>query len=225
MLAMSLGISLGLSSATRASILYTSSTPVTVTNSSSAISTGLSRDDTSTDTLYFSFTIDPTSDYNDENYFGGLELYNAASQNTVSIGNNWNAHAWSVYGTSTSEEDLNSANNEPGQSHQLVDATDGPVHLVARIDYAAGGNDTLTVYLNPPTVAESSQPASLTTTLTGDFGFNSMQFRVGNDGKSWTMNDLTISTTYGPAVPEASATSALALGLAVVLVRLRARRK
>lgn len=215
---------LGFAGDAYAAVVYMDASTTSVDNQSVVVPAGISRDNTASDTLYYCFTVTPdNSDFSTENYFGGFEFYNGGT-NTVSIGNNWTAFAWSYYGASSGEGDLDSLDNEPGQTYQLVDMSDAPVKFVLEVDYVAGGDDTMTVWLNPQSgVPAAAQPGALTTTLSGDFSFDAIQLRVGNDSQGWDFSGITIATQFSEvvAVPEPTMGFGLCLALGMFVRRRR----
>src|ERR1041385_6127993 len=81
----------------------------------------IKRDDSSSDTLYFKFHVDPLSDASAEEYFAGFELYEGDSER-LGVGNALKAWAYSAFvaedetarpGKAASYFDLRSSNPEP----------------------------------------------------------------------------------------------------------------
>src|SRR5262249_36499450 len=117
------------------------------------------RDDTANDTLYFKFHLNPLSDVTTEEYFAAFELYEADAER-LGIGNAFKAWAYSAFlGQDEGAEaakggyiDLHSSRPEPveGNSsayelpHRGVERT-----VVFKVQYIAGGDDLVTVWLNP----------------------------------------------------------------------------
>ncbi len=212
-----------------ATVIWQNIGPVTVSNgvnqpvSFNAAALTTTRDDTASDTLYFRATITPYTDYNNENYYAGFQLFQSGGER-FAVGNNWGAHAWSVFGGGVNA-DLNSSNPESGQVWQLVDRTDPPVTLLYRVDYAAGASDNITVWLNPINDTEVNQPANLTTTFAADASFDEIRLRIGNEGTSWTYGDMGMTTTFSEAmaIPEPGVAFMLAIGAGALLLRRRLR--
>ena len=63
----------------------------------------LKRDDSSSDTLYFKFHVDPLSDVGTEEYFAGFQLYEGDVER-LGVGNSLKAYAYSVFNTATNGE-------------------------------------------------------------------------------------------------------------------------
>jgi|688.fasta_scaffold391742_2 MYXO-CTERM domain-containing protein len=193
-----------------------------VASSNVTIDNTLSRNDSSTDTLYFRYTVfQPASNTSNENYFAALQLHEGGDER-VGVGNAWGAHAYSAFGTTVGDVDLNSANPEAGEDYQLVRSADITT-IVFRIDYVASGVDNITVWLNPDFgLAENAQPSALTTTFTANATFNNLRLRHGNSG-SWDFRDISVSDTPASIgfIPEPSAAMLGGLGLLALFRRRR----
>jgi hypothetical protein len=213
-----------------AGIVWQNAGPTSVVNgtsepvSFSSAALGITRDNSASDTLYFTATVKPTTDHLNENYFGGFQLFQTGGER-FAVGNNWGAYAWSVFGGGANG-DLNSANPEPGQSWQLVDRNDPAVKLLYRVNYAAGGNDSITVWLNPIDDTEANQPANLTTAFSADASFDEVRLRLGTvAGMTWEYSDMGIATTFNEAltIPEPGVALMLAVGAGLLALRRRLR--
>jgi hypothetical protein len=143
-------------------------------------------------TLYFSFlarnassSLDGTED------FAGLQLYDGAAE-VLGIGNNWGAWAYSLFGISG---DVDLTNNAGGFLNM-----DANAHLfVARIDYAAGGDDTVTVWMDPDiSASEGSQGNLYRRTFTGNARFNRIALRSGsnNNDNSWDFDEIRFGSSW-----------------------------
>ncbi|MCB1132060.1 MAG: hypothetical protein KDN05_13090 [Verrucomicrobiae bacterium] len=64
----------------------------------------------------------PASNGNTENYFAGMQLYEAGTEH-LGICNIWDAHAYSAFNTAALNKDFNSSNPESGESYQHVRST------------------------------------------------------------------------------------------------------
>ena len=79
----------------------------------------LKRDDTSNDTLYFKFHVDPLSDVGTEEYFAAFQLYEGEAER-LGVGNSLKAWAYSAFNTAqtgpsnnvSGDFDLNSSQPE-----------------------------------------------------------------------------------------------------------------
>ncbi len=218
-------------------VLYTNAGPL-VANETGAGSNlpglSLSRTSTATDTLYFKYTlVNPSSNSTNENYYAAMELYEGGAER-LGIGNAWAAYAYSAFNAAGgASPDLNSANPETGQSYQLVRATDVTT-VVFRVDYVNGGDDNVTVWLNPNlSLTEAAQNPLLKTTFTANSTFNEIHLRegggtAGSIAGSWSYSNIAIAslgtdTGFFAPVPE-PATAGL-LGLVGGLGFIRRRRR
>src|ERR1700677_4283551 len=154
------------------------------------------RDDSAADTLYFKFHVDPLSDASTEEYFAAFDLYEGETER-LAVGNAlkaWAYSAFNVYGTSQSNNpdgyiDLRSAKPEPSGGgsyftyqlpHRGLEVT-----IVFKVQYMAGGDDQVTVWLNPdlgPGATEALQSARLTTTFRANASFDEIRLRHGGGG-------------------------------------------
>ena len=118
------------------------------------------EDDSSTNTLYFKFRVDPLSDASTEEYFAAFELYEGDKER-LGVGNALKAWAYSAFradATGESQEgsdyiDLHSSRPEPStpgisiiyeNPHRGIECT-----IVFKVQYVPGGDDLVTVWLNP----------------------------------------------------------------------------
>lgn len=211
-----------------AAVLYTYAGPFAANETgggSNLSGMSVSRDSSAADTLYFKFTVtNPVSNNTNENYFAGLQLWEGGNER-LGVGNAWGPHAYSAFGTASSDPDLNSATPESGQFWQLVRETDLTT-IVFRVDFVNGGNDNITVWLNPNlSLTEAAQSSSLTTTFQANATFNEIHLREGGGGGGWTFSDIAVAgsgTDSGFFVPETSAALLGGLGALSLLRRRRA---
>jgi hypothetical protein len=153
-------------------------------------------------TLYLRFLIRAHFDTGNGAY-GGLQLSRSDDTTGVLIGNSSSAWAFSLWSpaTSTSADLVNHSGN-----YLFVDAQ---VHLlVARIDYHANADDTLTVWLDPDTTAGENSQSSATTYLgsvSGDFSFDRFFLRGGYSGKQFDYGAIGLGTSWSAVVPTAPA--------------------
>ena len=170
------------------------------------------RDDSATDTLYFKFHVDPLSDASTEEYFAGFELYEGGEER-LGIGNALKAWAYSAFrnivnGDTVFSEyvDLHTSRPEslggtnPGGfqpyelPHRGLENT-----IVFKVKYVAGGDDLITIWLNPdlgPGATEASQPENLITSMTADASFDEIRLRHGGGGGGWIFSDMEIATSF-----------------------------
>ena len=175
----------------------------------------LERNDSSTDTLYFKFHVDPISAFTTEPYFAAFQLFEG-SHERLAVGNALSAWAYSAFNTGetgTSNQgdeygiDLNSSNPEPSGIgtfhnyelvHSLLERT-----IVFKVQYVAGGDDLVTVWLNPdlrPGATEASQPQSLTTRFKANACFDQIHLRHGGGGDGWIFSELAVATSFSDFV-------------------------
>jgi ligand-binding sensor domain-containing protein/signal transduction histidine kinase len=178
------------------------------------------RDDSAADTLYFKFHVDPLSDASTEEYFAAFELYEDGEER-IGVGNALKAWAYSAFKTDADGEstvsdyvDLNSSRPEPSGSgsflvyehpHRGLETT-----IVFKIQYGPGGDDLITVWLNPdlgPGASESSQPQSLITQFRANGSFDEIHLRHGGGGGGWIFSDMEIATSFADFVTGNGGTS------------------
>ncbi|MGH7939915.1 MAG: ligand-binding sensor domain-containing protein, partial [Limisphaerales bacterium] len=170
----------------------------------------LQRNDSSTDTLYFKFHVDPISDANTELYFAAFQLFEGDHER-LAIGNSMEAWAYSAFATGQNGPtnrtdtfiDLNSASPEPSgigtfHTYELVHSGIERT-IVFKVQYVRGGQDLVTAWLDPdlgPGSTEASQPESLTTHFVADASFNQIRLRHGGGGGGWIFSEMAIATSF-----------------------------
>jgi len=174
----------------------------------------LRRDDSSTDTLYFKFHIDPVSDANTELYFAAFQLFEG-NHERLAVGNELNAWAYSAFVTGQTGPsnrvveyiDLKSSQPEPSGigtfhtyelPHSGIERT-----IVFKVQYVAGGDDLVTVWLNPdlrPGATEAGQLPSLTTEFKANASFDQIHLRHGGGGDGWIFSEMAIATSFSDLV-------------------------
>lgn len=212
-----------------AAVLYTYGGQLVNEASVSLPGLGISRSSSATDTLYFRFTVTaPASNKDTENYFAGFQFYDGGSEG-VGVGNTWNFYAYSAYATASGDLDIRSSNpdgvNLSGVPYQLVESSDTTT-IVLRVDYVNGGNDSITVWLNPDLgLTEDAQSSSLITNFFANATFDSIRLREGGGGDGWNFSNIAIAdspTDLGFfAVPEPSTALLGAFGVMGLLRRRR----
>lgn len=168
------------------------------------------EDDSSTNTLYFKFRVDPLSDASTEEYYAAFELYEGEKE-SLGVGNALKAWAYSAFRADSRGQsyqgsdyiDLHSSRPEPstpGTSIIYENPRRGiACTLVFKVQYAPGGDDLVTVWLNPdlgPGATEAAQPESLITTFKANATFNEIHLRHGGGGEGWIFSDMAIATTF-----------------------------
>jgi ligand-binding sensor domain-containing protein/signal transduction histidine kinase len=176
------------------------------------------RDASSSDTLYFKFHVDPLSDASTEDYFAFFELYEGDSER-LGVGNALKAWAYSAFvrrdETAKNADnyiDLRSAKPEPA-SAAAASTYEFPRRgsertIVFKVQYVPGGDDLVTVWLNPdlgPGASEVSQPESLTTRFSANAAFDCIRLRHGGAGGGWTFSGMMIGTVFSDFVDTSSA--------------------
>ena len=182
------------------------------------------EDDSSTNTLYFKFRVDPLSDASTEEYFAAFELYEGDKER-LGVGNALKAWAYSAFSADVTGEshegsdyiDLHSSRPEPSTSgtsiiyenpHRGIECT-----IVFKVQYVPGGDDLVTVWLNPdlgPGATEAAQPESLITRFKANATFNEIHLRHGGGGDGWIFSDMAIATSFDDFVAVNSNESGLA---------------
>jgi ligand-binding sensor domain-containing protein/signal transduction histidine kinase len=173
------------------------------------------RDDSSTDTLYFKFHVDPLSDTSTEEYFAAFELYDR-DQERLGVGNALKAWAYSAFTADGSGDaskvsdygiDLHSSRPEASghgtyfdyeNPHRGLEAT-----IIFKVQYIPGADDLVTVWLNPdlgPGASEAAQPESLITRFSANASFDEIHLRHGGGGGGWIFSDMEIATAFSDFV-------------------------
>jgi ligand-binding sensor domain-containing protein/signal transduction histidine kinase len=208
----------------RATVLWSdlSATLVYQTGVGSDILGGaVKRDDSSTDALYFKFHVDPLSDTSTEEYFAAFELYDR-DEERLGVGNALKAWAYSAFtadgpgdvNMNSGYIDLHSSRPEASghgsfydyeNPHRGLEST-----IVFKVQYAAGGNDLVTVWLNPdlgPGASETAQSESLITRFNANASFDEIHLRHGGGGGGWIFSDMQIATSFSDFVTSDSSES------------------
>ncbi|MGD1088132.1 MAG: two-component regulator propeller domain-containing protein [Verrucomicrobiota bacterium] len=190
-------------------------TPVHETGAGADILGGvLRRDNSSSDTLYFKFHVDPWSDASTELYFAAFQLFEGTHER-LAVGNSLTAFAYSAFATTQTGQsngvgefiDLNSSNPEPsgiGTFHNYELVHSGIERtIVFKVQYVAGGDDLVTVWLNPdlrPGATEASQPQSIITQFKANASFDQIHLRHGGGGDGWIFSEMAIATSFSDFV-------------------------
>ena len=174
----------------------------------------LRRDDSATDTLYFKFHVDPLSDASTEIYFAAFQLFEG-NHERLAVGNALNAFAYSAFAMGPTGQsnpvveyfDLKSSNPEPSgigtfHTYELVHSAIERT-IVFKVQYVAGGDDLVTVWLDPdlrPGATETNQLESLTTRFKAKAAFDQIHLRHGGGGDGWIFSEMAIATSFNDFV-------------------------
>ncbi len=205
----------------------TESAPLTIFTEAGDPWLGANYGTSSAKTIYtrFSMVFDDVNGLTaDFNAFGGLHFYrNDNATEVLLLGNNFGSPNWSLdHITDTDYELLPVTTIVTGEWHTIV----------VRTDYAPGGDDTSTVWLDPDfNLTEVEQPSAPVTVI-GDTSFNRIRLRCGNGTASATWSNIIVAATsagvgfmapaspqfqgYIPGVDAASAATATPVGAEVV---------
>ena len=143
----------------------------------------------------------------------------------LGMGNHWDAWAYSLFGVAGNKDLVQGSGGSTWLDYNAN------VHwMVARIDFTAGAADNFTVWLDPnPDDLDAQASGVRRATGTGDLAFNQVSYRAGNQPgvNVWEFDEVRFGTSWADmqsvtVVPEASTASILALGLALLLRRVRA---
>jgi ligand-binding sensor domain-containing protein/signal transduction histidine kinase len=174
----------------------------------------LQQNDSSADTLYFKFHVDPLSDATTEPYFAAFQLFEG-NHERLAVGNALKAWAYSAFDTGEAGQsnqvieyiDLKSSNPEPSGigtfftyelPHWGIERT-----IVFKVQYVAGGDDLVTVWLDPDLrlgATEASQLQSLTTQFKANASFDQIHLRHGGGGEGWIFSEMAIATSFSDFV-------------------------
>ena len=197
----------------RAAILWSDPNPILVHENGTGadiLHGAVKRDDTSSDTLYFKFHVDPLSDVSTELYSAGFQLFEGDAER-LGVGNSLKAWAYSAFNTAETgtnnqvagDMDLHSASPEsyhPGTllEYELPRRGVGRT-IVFKVQYVPSSDDLVTVWMHPdllPGATETSQPESLTTHFKANASFDQIRLRHHGDGDGWTFSDMAIATSF-----------------------------
>jgi signal transduction histidine kinase len=176
----------------------------------------LRRTDTNNDALYFKFRVDPLSDAGSEPYFAGLQLFES-NKERLGVGNAEEAWGYSAFNTSetgpsnliSGEFNLNSTHPEPVnlgkfRPYELV-RHDVERTIIFKVQYVPGGDDLITVWLDPNLSrgwTEKNQLAKLTTHFKANARFDQIHLRHSGGGNGWIFSDMAIATSFDDFVVE-----------------------
>ena len=168
------------------------------------------RDDTASDALYFKFHVDPLSDVANEPYYALFQL-NEGETNRLAVGNAPEAWGYSACYTSETgpsnraagEFNLKSAHPEGAglagfQPYELPDHNHDRT-IVFKVQYVPGGDDLVTVWLDPNLKAGATadnQPENIVTKFKANAAFDQIRLRHDGGGNGWIFSDMAIATSF-----------------------------
>lgn len=170
----------------------------------------LHRDLSSHDALYFKFHVDPLSDATTEEYLAAFQLFEG-DQERLAVGNALKAWAYSAYAPGQINPsnqvvefmDLNSS--KPERPSLAATSTYELPHwgiertIVFKVQYMPGGQDLVTVWLEPdlrPGATETTQLESLTTRFKANASFDQIRLRHSGGGAGWIFSEMAIATSF-----------------------------
>jgi signal transduction histidine kinase len=170
------------------------------------------RTSADSDVLYFKFHVDPVTDWKSEPYFAGFQLFEQGEER-LGVGNALEAWAYSAFNATETgpsnraagEFNLESTHPEPVnlgmyRPYELVHKG-VPRTIVFKVQYVPGGDDLVTVWLEPKLrrgADEENQPAQLTTKFKARATFDEIHLRHGGGGDfgGWVFSDMAIATSF-----------------------------
>ncbi|HLX95035.1 MAG TPA: sensor histidine kinase [Verrucomicrobiae bacterium] len=182
------------------------------------------RDDKASDALYFKFRVDPLSDPADEPYYA---LFQLVESNKVRLGVGNALEAWGYSAAYTSETgpsnkvaidsgefNLRSAHPEAAPMGETLPyelpSHNHPRTIVFKVQYVPGGDDLVTVWLDPNLThgaTAENQPDDVTTKFKAKATFDEIRLRHGgsggirNDGgNGWIFSGMAIATSFNDFV-------------------------
>jgi signal transduction histidine kinase len=175
------------------------------------------RDDSASDTLYFKFRVNPLSDIVSEVRFGryylaGMVFCEGGAEN-LGIGNAWSASGYSAFcktfnapGNSPGELNLHARNPEPGApTIYLGPRREVPKTFVVKVEYVPGGEDQVTVWLDPdlrPGATEATQSERIVTRFRANASFDQIRLVHRGDADGWMFDDIAVATSFDDFVPK-----------------------
>jgi signal transduction histidine kinase len=170
----------------------------------------VSRDSAASDALYFKFHVNPLSDASMELYSAGFQLFQGDDER-LGMGNSLKAYAYSAFNTLATgkdnhvpgDMDLRSASPEsyePGSylSYEMprrgIERT-----IVFKVQFVPGGEDLVTVWMNPrlaPGATEDNQLTNLVTQFKANASFDQIRLRHHGNGDGWVFSDMAVATAF-----------------------------
>ncbi len=187
------------------------------------------RDDKANDVLYFKFRADPLSDPADELYFALFQLVET-NQMRLGVGNALEAWGYSAaYASETgplNKQPIDLTHNDAGEynlqsSHPEaigmgkffpyeLPSHNHPRTIVFKVQYVPGGDDLVTVWLDPDLThgaTAENQPDNITTKFKARATFDQIRLRhwgtggaSRDGGNGWIFSDMAIATSFNDFV-------------------------
>jgi len=183
------------------------------------------RDNKANDALYFRFRVDPLSDPADEHYAALFQLVET-NQWRLGVGNAWEAWGYSAaYASETGpsnkvdqsdsgEFNLQSSHPEAAGMGKFypyeLPSHNHPRTIVFKVQYVPGGDDLVTVWLDPNLThgaTADNQREDLTTKLKANASFDEIRLRHWGEGgpskdggNGWIFSDMAIATSFNDFV-------------------------
>ncbi len=168
------------------------------------------RDDSASDALFFKFHVDPLSDAASEPYDAAFQLFEHGDPR-LAVGNAPEAWGYSAWYTAelgpsnklAGEFNLKSSHPEPSRLGQFL-PYELPRHndertIIFKVQYVPGGDDLVTVWLNPNLgrgATDKNQLESLVTKFKANASFDQIRLRHDNGGNGWIFSDMAIATAF-----------------------------
>lgn len=197
----------------RATILWSDTGARLVHNTGTGVDIlggAVKRNDTNSDALYFKVHVDPLSDAASEPYFAGFQLFEG-DEERLALGNAQEAWGYSAFATAETgpsnqvagEFNLKSAHPEP-VNLGLFRPYELPRHdvertIIFKVQYVPGGDDLITVWLNPNLgrgATDKNQLENLTTKFKAKATFNQIRLRHEGGGNGWIFSDMAMATSF-----------------------------
>lgn len=193
----------------------------------------INRDDKASDALYFKFRVDPLSDPADEPYYALFQLVES-NQMRLGVGNALEAWGYSAAYASelgpsnklyingndgdkypdSDEFNLRSAHPEAGPMGESrpyeLPSHNHPRTIVFKVQYVPGGDDLITVWLDPNLshgATAENQPDAITTKFKAKATFNQILLTHGgtggpnkDGGNGWIFSDMAVATSFNDFV-------------------------
>ena len=197
----------------RATILWSDTGARLVHNTGTGVDIlggAVKRNDSASDALYFKVHVDPLSDAASEPYFAGFQLFEG-DEERLALGNAQEAWGYSAFATAETgpsnqvagEFNLKSAHPEPANLG-LFRPYELPRHdvertIIFKVQYVPGGDDLITVWLNPNLgrgATDKNQLENLTTKFKAKATFNQIRLRHEGGGNGWIFSDMAMATSF-----------------------------